>query len=170
MSYTAAQFVPFRYRTGLGRSMKRFGPASQAKPCIMGGIIIDDTPGFIGKTDGDVIIEALVSAISTISPFDWRKAQQNIETQGITSSHELLAHGLKALHPQKITSIAICIEGKIPLINENMAQAIKNNLSHLTSLDEKEIGITSLAGDGLDECGCGEGVDCIVTITTIETQ
>ncbi len=168
MSESSLHSTLIRYRTGIGRSMKRFATSSQAKPCVMGGVIIDDTPGFIGKTDGDVIIEAISSAISSLSSFHWQKKQLELEAQGITSSHELLLQGVKTLEPQTISSIALCIEGKIPSLDEIMITQIKQNLASLLNIHHKEVGITTLTGEGLDECGCGEGVDCIATITTVE--
>ena len=50
-------------RTGIGQDSHRFLPPDSSKPCILGGIIFQDAPGFIANSDGDVVIHAVCDAL-----------------------------------------------------------------------------------------------------------
>ena len=54
-------------RTGFGRSLRRFLPEFHTKPCILGGLLIKNVPGFQADSDGDVICEALFQAFVSLT-------------------------------------------------------------------------------------------------------
>ncbi len=155
----------YSHKSFIGRSLKRFVSESQTKPCMLGGVIIDDSPGFIGKTDGDIIIEALVAALSTYTLWNWREAQQELVAQGITASHELLSKASLQLHEAEISSISISIQGKFPELTPIYLEAIRSSLATILNMSVRDIGISQLSGDGLNECGCGNGMDCIAVLS-----
>ena len=54
-------------RTGIGQDSHRFLPADTSKPCVIGGLTYDDTPGFNASSDGDVVLHAICNAISSLT-------------------------------------------------------------------------------------------------------
>ena len=54
-------------RTGLGEDSHRFLPPESTKPCIIGGLIFPDVPGFNANSDGDVAYHAICNAISSLT-------------------------------------------------------------------------------------------------------
>lgn len=157
-------------RTGLGQKAHRFLPPESTKPCIIGGVIFDDTPGFQSHSDGDVVFHALCNAITSVTgvPILSDIANKLRTRDGITDSEVYLKEALKTLKGQKITHVAISLEAKRPYFQESIPEMKKKIASALT-LQPHQVGITAITGQGLSDSGCGEGVTCMAIITTIDT-
>ena len=54
-------------KTGIGQDSHRFESTESSKPCMLGGVIFKDVPGFHANSDGDVIYHAICNAISSIT-------------------------------------------------------------------------------------------------------
>lgn len=156
-------------RTGIGQDSHRFLSEETMKPCILGGVIFDDVPGFKANSDGDVIFHAICNAISSLTGVIilGEKADELLEKDGITDSQVYLQEALKTLKNQHITHVALSLEGtrprilkKIPKMRKSIARALK--------MDVSQVGITATTGEGLTDFGCGEGLQCFCILTTIE--
>lgn len=156
-------------RTGLGQDSHRFLPTDSAKPCVLGGLIFEDTPGFNANSDGDVIYHCICNAISSLTGeiILGKKADELLEKDGITDSRIYLEHALQSLGDQKITHIALTIEAKRPRFLPKI-QALRENIAEVMGLDVSQVGITATSGEGLTDFGCGDGIQCFCIITTIE--
>lgn len=86
---------------------------------------------------------------------------------GITDSEVYLKEALKTLGKQKISHVAITLEGKKPHFKNRLA-AMRTNIARVMDLDISQVGITATSGEGLTDFGCGDGVQCFVIITTME--
>lgn len=152
-------------RVCLGESSRRFLPPDSAKPCIIAGIIFDDTPGFQHESDGDVVFHALCNAISSLThvPILYTIAQDLCARDGITDSEVYLKEALKTLNEQKITSVSISLEAKRPTFKAHFF-TMRQNLARILHIDIDNVGISAIYGDGLTDCGIGEGVRCSVII------
>jgi len=153
------------FRVCIGESSHRFLPPESAKPCIIAGVTFDDTPGFQDDSDGDVVFHALCNAISSLThvPVLCTIAQDLCSRDGITDSEVYLKEALKTLEEQKITSVSISLEAKRPTFKDHVF-LMRQNISRILHLDIDAIGITAIYGDGLTDCGIGEGVRCSVII------
>lgn len=157
-------------RTGIGQDSHRFLPTGSSKPCIIAGIIFEDTPGFMANSDGDIVFHALCNAISSLTGvlILGNIADELCLRDGITDSEVYLKEALKTLGNQKISHIAITLEAKKPKFNQRLLE-MRENIARVMGLDISEIGITATSGEGLTDFGCGDGAQCFAIITTEET-
>jgi 2-C-methyl-D-erythritol 2,4-cyclodiphosphate synthase len=156
-------------RTGIGQDSHRFLPEDTIKPCILGGVVFEDTPGFQANSDGDVLFHALCNAISSLTGVTILgvKADELLEKEGITDSRIYLEEAFKTLGNQQITHVAITIEASRPKILPKIP-LMKQSIATLLQLDISQVGITATTGEGLTDFGIGEGVQCFCIITTLE--
>lgn len=157
------------YRTGLGKNSHRFLSKESSKPCVIGGVIFDGVPGLLSESDGDVIFHAICNAITSLThvPILGVVARDLCKKNGITDSKVYLEKALETLKSQKISHVALTLEGKTPrfqskidLLRESVASALRLSLG--------QVGITAISGEGLTDFGCGEGIECVCVLTTCE--
>lgn len=158
-----------QYRTGIGQDSHRFLPQDSTKPCIMAGIIFDNVPGFSANSDGDVVFHAICNAISSLTGvlILGDIADDLCLKDGITDSEVYLKEALKTLGKQKITHVAISLEGKKPHFKKRIFE-MRENIAKVMQLDVTQVGITATSGEGLTDFGCGDGVQCFAIVTTME--
>ncbi len=156
-------------RTGIGQDSHRFLPPDVAKPCILGGLLFENVPGFLANSDGDVIFHALCNAISSLTGVIilGKKADELLEKKGITDSRVYLDEALKTLGSQQITHVALTIEALRPKLL-NKIPALRESIAHALHLDPTQVGLTATTGEGLTDFGLGEGLQCFCIITTVE--
>jgi 2-C-methyl-D-erythritol 2,4-cyclodiphosphate synthase len=154
-------------RTGIGQDSHRFLPPDSAKPCIIGGLIFDNCPGFMANSDGDVVFHAICNAISSVTGILILGGLADVLclNDGITDSEVYLREALKTLGEQQITHIAITIEAKRPKLKERIPD-MRGNIARVMELDVSQVGITATSGEGLTDFGCGDGLQCFAIITT----
>lgn len=157
------------YRTGIGQDSHRFLPAGSSKPCVIGGLIFDEAPGFNANSDGDVVFHAICNAITSLSGvlILGGIADDLCLKDGITDSEVYLREALKTLESQKVTFVSITLEGKRPLFKGRI-QDIREHIAQIMNLKPNQIGITATTGEGLTDFGCGEGVQAFACVTTVE--
>lgn len=158
-----------RIRTGIGQDSHRFLPADSAKPCVVAGLIFEDTPGLSADSDGDVVYHAICNAISSVTgvPILGGIAIDLCHKDGITDSQVFLEKALETLKNQQIEHVALTIEGKRPRFQaRNLEMRLK--IAHVLGIDVSQVGLTVTSGDGLTDFGCGDGLQCFCVITTLE--
>jgi 2-C-methyl-D-erythritol 2,4-cyclodiphosphate synthase len=161
--------MPTIIRTGIGQDSHRFLPADTSKPCILGGLIFDDAPGFQANSDGDVILHALCNAITSLTHFLVLGgiADDLCLKSGITDSSVYLERALQSLGAQRITHVAITIEAARPKFKKRRAELCAN-IARLMRLEPHQVGLTATSGEGLTNVGCGDGLAVFCIITTME--
>ncbi|ANH78342.1 2-C-methyl-D-erythritol 2,4-cyclodiphosphate synthase [Candidatus Chlamydia sanziniae] len=158
------------YRIGIGQDSHRFLSESSAKPCILGGVIFENCPGFQANSDGDVIFHAICNAISSVTNkiILGQVADELLQTRGITDSGIYLDEALKSLMPhQKISHLAITIEGSRPKFLPKLA-ALRQSIANALEIPWNAVGITATSGEGLSDFGCGDGIQCFCILTVME--
>ncbi|MGA8165057.1 MAG: 2-C-methyl-D-erythritol 2,4-cyclodiphosphate synthase [Waddliaceae bacterium] len=160
-----------RVRTGLGQDSHRFLPADSSKPCTIAGVIFDDVPGFNANSDGDVVFHAICNAITSLTGelILGAIADDLCLKDGITDSEVYLKEALKTLGKQQITHVAICIEAKKPKFKEQLME-MRANVARVLGLRVSQVGITATSGEGLTDFGCGDGVQTLALVTTVEEE
>ena len=158
-----------KVRTGIGQDSHRFLPSDSSKPCVIGGIIFEDVPGFNANSDGDVVFHAICNAISSLTGILilGEIADDLCLKDGITDSEVFLIEAMKTLGKQKITHVAVTIEAKKPKFKDNLLK-MRHNIARLMKLDITQVGITATSGEGLTDFGCGDGVQTFAIVTTEE--
>lgn len=157
------------YRTGIGQSSHRFLPEDSSKPCMLGGIMFEDVPGFDADSDGDVVYHAICNAITSLSgvPILHGIALELYRKDGYTDSQVYVEHALKTLKGQKITHLALTIEGKKPRF-QGRIEEMRKKIANVLSLTIDQVGITNTSGDGLTDFGCGDGLQSFCVMSTVE--
>lgn len=158
-----------KLRTGIGQDSHRFLQEDSTKPCVLGGIIFDEVPGFRANSDGDVIFHTICNAISSVTGeiILGKRADELLEKEGITDSSVYLQEALKTLGKQQIIHVALTIEASRPRLLHRIPE-LRENIAREMHLDPTQIGITATTGEGLTDFGCGIGLQCFCIITTIE--
>jgi 2-C-methyl-D-erythritol 2,4-cyclodiphosphate synthase len=158
-----------RSRTGIGQDSHRFLESEKKKPCIIGGVEFEETPGFDANSDGDVLFHAICNAISTLSgiPILGALADKLCLQQGITDSEVYLTEALKTLGNQKIVHVAITLEGKKPKFKDRIRE-MRDNIARVLGINTTQVGIMATTGEELTSFGRGEGVQCFCIVTTEE--
>ena len=156
-------------RTGIGQDSHRFLPPDSSKPCIIAGLIFENTPGFMANSDGDVVFHAICNAISSLTGvlILGAVADDLCLKDGITDSEVYLKEALKTLGGQQITHVAISIEAKKPKFKDRILE-MRENIARVMALDISQVGVTATSGEGLTDFGCGDGLQCFVIVTTNE--
>ncbi len=156
-------------RTGIGQNSRRYLPEDSSKPCIIGGLIFEDTPGLDAESDGDVVYHALCNSITSLSgvPILGGIARELCRKDGITDSQVYLEKAMQTLGSQSIVHVAISIEGKRPYF-ENSIEQMRRNIARVLNLQLFQVGITATSGDGLTDFGCGDGLQCFAIVTTVQ--
>jgi 2-C-methyl-D-erythritol 2,4-cyclodiphosphate synthase len=159
------------YRTGIGQNSRRFLPEDSSKPCIIAGLIFEDTPGLDAESDGDVVYHAICNSITSLSgiPILGGIARDLCRKDGITDSQVYLEKALQTLKDQTIVHIAITIEGKRPYFEGSIEQ-MRRNIAKVLKLQVTQVGITATSGDGLTDFACGDGLQCFAIVTTESTS
>jgi 2-C-methyl-D-erythritol 2,4-cyclodiphosphate synthase len=136
---------------------------------MIAGVIFEHTPGLAADSDGDVVFHAICNAISSLScvPILDGIAHDLFEKDGITDSQVYLEKALQTLGKQKIEHIALTIEGKRPRLQEKTLQ-MRQKIAQVLRLELSQVGLTATTGDGLTDFGCGDGLQCFCTLTTVE--
>jgi len=155
------------YRTGLGQDSHRFLTEESSKPCLLGGIVFEEAPGFSADSDGDIILHAICHAISTLTGVNVMMtiARDLCSKDGITDSQVYVEKALELMKDQQIVHVAVALEGRRPRISDKIVQ-ITEQLAKILKIEKNQIGITCTTGEGLTDFGCGDGMQCFCIITT----
>lgn len=156
-------------RTGIGQDSHRFLPADSSKPCMIGGLIFEDAPGFMANSDGDIVLHAICNAISSLTGILilGNIADDLCLKDGITDSEVYLIEAMKTLGNQRISHVAVTIEAKKPKFKKRLDE-MRQNIARIMQLTISQVGITATSGEGLTDFGCGDGAQAFAIVTTEE--
>lgn len=157
------------YRTGLGQDSHRFLGPETSKPCILGGVVFENTPGFDANSDGDVIFHAICNAISSVTGVIvlGKIADELFFHSGISDSIIYLQKAYETLGNQKIVHLAISLEASRPKFLHRIDD-LRTSIASALKITPSQVGITATTGEGLTDFGCGLGLQCFCILTTSE--
>ncbi len=151
-------------KVAIGQDSHRIDYENKEKRLMIGGIEFEEDFSLNGNSDADVVLHAITNAISGITCKNiLGKVSDEMCQNGIKDSEEYLKEALKYLN-EKIVHLSISIECKIPKISPKI-EDMRKNIARILNISENSIGITATTGEGLTECGKGNGVAAIVLIT-----
>jgi 2-C-methyl-D-erythritol 2,4-cyclodiphosphate synthase len=154
------------FKSAIGQDSHRFEEEGSTKRLMIGGVQISGCPGLAGNSDADVVLHALVNALSGISGHNilGKISDDMCLRQGITDSRAYLAKAMESLVNCQISHVSVAIEGKRPRL-EPVIDAIKGSLANLLKLQPSDVGITATTGEGLTAFGRGEGLQAFVIVS-----
>lgn len=164
-----AGVLPYIVRSGLGQDGHQFLSEDIDKPCVIGGVIFPNTPGFDADSDGDIVLHAICNALSSLTgcPILAKLAVDMCHKQNIKDSRQYVELGLAALGAQRITNVSLAIEGKRPKIYPKVGE-LKLSVSEILDISPDEVGITATTGNYLSYCAEGRGAQCFCIVTTMQ--
>jgi 2-C-methyl-D-erythritol 2,4-cyclodiphosphate synthase len=158
--------TPLKFRVGIGQDSHRFLPEDSAKPCVIGGVIFENTPGLAADSDGDIVLHAICNAITSLTgvPILGGLAIELCHKDGITDSRVYLEKAMQTLGHYQIAHVALSIEGKRPKFQPRI-DALRAKVAEILHIDFSQVGLTATSGDGLTDFGCGDGLQCFCILT-----
>lgn len=142
----------------IGQDSHRISETKQ-KELILGGIKFDDDFNLEANSDGDVVLHAITNAVSGGTGVNvlGRMADRMCKN-GITDSKEYLKEALSFMDEnQSIVYLSISIEAARPKF-ANKIQDMRHSIASLLGLHPRQVTITATTGEGLTECGKGNGI------------
>ena len=157
------------FKVGIGQDSHPFVKIGD-KRCVLGGVEVSDVPGFVGNSDGDVIIHALCAGIEQVlGRKNFSTYSDDMCKKGIIDSREYLKVAVSHMKEDgyKINNVGISVECKTPKILP-IEDEIKQNLAPILETQIENIGINATTGEGMTAFGRGEGVQVFVIVSLIK--
>lgn len=154
-------------RTGLGQDSHRFESQPSGKPLLIGGVAFDGAPALEGNSDADVLLHALVNALSGVTAVVVLGPRTDeLCKAGVTDSAEYVKEALKHMDGLKITHVSCSLEGSRPKIGPKIG-AIRESIAALLGIEPLRVALTAHSGEGLTAFGKGEGIMATVMVTAV---
>ncbi len=145
-------------RVGLGYDSHRFDPA---RPLVLAGVSIPDSPGLSGHSDGDAIAHAVIDAVlgaaaagdvgSHFPPSDdrWKDAD----------SLDLLARAVGVIEKRgfRVGNIDVAVICEQPKIGPYSAE-MRQNLARVLHVDTDRVSVKGKTNERMGWTGSGEGL------------
>ncbi len=151
-------------KVAIGQDSHKIDFENPDKKLLLGGIEFEENYSLLGNSDADVVLHAITNAVSGITGQNiLGKVADDMCQKGIKNSEVYLKEALKYLN-EKIVHLSLSIECQKPKITPKIEE-MRANLARILNLEETSIGITATTGEGLTECGKGNGISVFTCIT-----
>lgn len=157
-----------KIKTGIGLDSHRFVEGNTDRSLVLGGVIFEDAPALSGNSDADVILHAVTDAVSGVTGCTVIGAVADaLCKQGIAESKAYLRLALESLGDWRISHLSVALECSRPMIDPKVP-ALRNSLASLLGVQIEDVCITATSGEGLSDCGRGQGINATAIITAIK--
>lgn len=154
-------------RTGLGQDSHRFEASPSGKPLLIGGVAFEGAPALEGNSDADVLLHALVNAISGLTAVVVLGPRTDeMCAAGVKDSAEYVREALRHLDGLRITHVSCSLECARPRIGPRIG-AVRERIAGLLGISPVNVALTAHTGEGLTAFGRGEGVAATVLVTAV---
>jgi 2-C-methyl-D-erythritol 2,4-cyclodiphosphate synthase len=130
-------------------------------------VLFEDAPALEGNSDADVLLHALVNAITGVTAVVVLGPRSDeLCRAGMTDSAEYVREALKHLAGLRIVHVSCSLECARPKIGPKIG-AIRENIAALLGISPMHVALTAHSGEGLTAFGRGEGVAATVLLTAV---
>ncbi|MFA6309369.1 MAG: 2-C-methyl-D-erythritol 2,4-cyclodiphosphate synthase [Clostridia bacterium] len=154
-------------KVGIGQDSHKFDFEDKQKKLILGGIVFENHAPLTGNSDADVVLHALINAISgvTCKNILGDVCDEMCFEKNIKDSKEYVKEALKYMGKSQIEHVSFSIECLAPKISPKVSE-MSRSISELLNISENSVGITATSGEGLTQFGEGKGIQvfCCVTV------
>ena len=155
-------------KVGIGQDSHAFDFENKTTRLVLAGVEFSESSPLSGNSDADVVLHALVNAISGVTGVNilGAIADDICLNKGITDSREYVKEAIRYLNDEEqIIHVSFSIECLKPKISPIIPQ-MKTSISKLLNISENCVGITATTGEGLTDFGRGLGIQvfCIITV------
>ena len=152
-------------RIGFGYDSHVFTDA--AKPLVLGGVLIPDSPGLKAHSDGDVLIHAVIDALfgaaalgdigSQFPETDaaWKGADSALLLE--TAMAEVRAAG------HQLGNLDITVICERPRLRPHV-EAIRARLARILGVDVAQVSVKGKTNEKMDDVGAGKGIVVYATV------
>jgi 2-C-methyl-D-erythritol 2,4-cyclodiphosphate synthase len=157
-------------RVGFGTDSHRFDE-SGTKPLILGGVRIEEGPGLLANSDGDVLLHALFNALSqACGGHSLGHYADPLLRRGITDSSVYLGIALNMVDGMgmRVFNTGIMVEAARPRIPIETVERMKGSVAGLLGTAQENVGITFTSGEGLTAFGRGDGILAQAVVSLVE--
>jgi len=157
-----------KVRTGLGQDSHRFEEDRTGKALLLGGVFFEGVPGLEGNSDSDVVLHALVNALTGVhGVVVLGPVTDAMCRAGDPDSRHYVREALKHMGPLTLNHVSVSIECKRPKILPQI-DAMRLSLADLLGLRPSDVAVTAHSGEGLSGPGRGEGIYVTVIVTAVQ--
>lgn len=145
-------------RAGTGYDSHRF---SDARPLILGGVSIPDTPGLAGHSDGDAVLHALVDALlgaAALGSIGLLFPDTDPEFEGVDSA-VLLSRVVDRLGEElwRVVNVDVTVISERPRIQPHV-EAMRDRIGELLGVPRSAVSVKGKSNEGMGWIGRGEGL------------
>lgn len=156
-----------RQRTGFGFDLHRLEPG---RKFIVGGVEIPHSKGFLGHSDGDVVLHAACDALlgaMCLGEIGLLFPPSDPAIKGI-DSRKIAARVLELVrkHGGQLVHLDITLVTQEPKISPHYP-AVRASLARIFEMDEKEVSFKSKSHEHVGEIGRGEAAMCHAVATVL---
>ena len=146
-------------RIGFGYDSHVFTDA--AKPLVLGGVLIPDSPGLKAHSDGDVLIHAVIDALFGAAALGdigshfpdtdaaWRGADSALLLE--TAMAEVRAAG------HQLGNLDVTVICERPRLRPHV-EAIRARLARILGVDVAQVSVKGKTNEKMDDVGAGKGI------------
>ena len=146
-------------RIGFGYDSHVFTDA--AKPLVLGGVLIPDSPGLKAHSDGDVLIHAVIDALFGAAALGdigshfpdtdaaWKDADSALLLE--TAMAEVRAAG------HQIGNLDVTVICERPRLRPHV-EAIRARLAQILGVDVAQVSVKGKTNEKMDDVGAGKGI------------
>lgn len=156
-----------RQRTGFGFDLHRLEPG---RKLIIGGVEIPHSKGFLGHSDGDVVLHAACDAIlgaMCLGEIGLLFPPSDPTIKGI-DSRKIASRVLELVrkHGGQLVHLDITLVTQEPKISPHYP-AVRASLAQIFEMDEKDVSFKSKSHEHVGEIGRGEAAMCHAVVTVL---
>lgn len=156
-----------RQRTGFGFDLHRLEPG---RKFIIGGVEIPHSKGFLGHSDGDVVLHAACDALlgaMCLGEIGLLFPPSDPAIKGI-DSRKIAARVLELVrkHGGQLVHLDITLVTQEPKISPHYP-AVRASLAQIFEMDEKDVSFKSKSHEHVGEIGRGEAAMCHAVATVL---
>ena len=152
-------------RIGFGYDSHVFTDA--AKPLVLGGVLIPDSPGLKAHSDGDVLIHAVIDALFGAAALGdigshfpdtdaaWKGADSALLLE--TAMAEVRAAG------HQLGNLDVTVICERPRLRPHV-EAIRARLARILGVDVAQVSVKGKTNEKMDDVGAGKGIVVYATV------
>lgn len=161
---------PALHRIGIGTDLHALAPG---RPLVLGSVRIPFEKGPLGHSDGDVVLHALIDAVSGAAgmPDIGEQFPDSDPRHRDADSRDLVRHTLHALRTtgHRVACVDLIIHAEKPKLSA-YKDAIRRSVAELLGLDPARVAIKAKTNEGLDAVGRGEAIACTAVVGLVLTD
>lgn len=151
-------------RVGIGEDLHR---VDDARPLVLGGVIIEEGPGLSGHSDADVLLHAITDAVLGAAALGdiGHHFPPNDPRYAHADSADFLRKALELARAGgwEVANIDATVKTERPKLAPYIAH-IRERIAEIAALEPGQVSVKAKTAEGLDAVGRGEAMAAIAVV------